>query len=302
MPRSIAAVALATAILAGGSAAAGPNPDPPPGVAGGAVDGLTVTAKPRSREQIVRDFVQTYSAPSQFTGRIARIGADFCPQTYGLGTDLNVFITRQVRQRGLEVGAPGKGSGVCNANVRIIFTEDPQWLVEQMASANDSFLGYHHRVGKKEALQVRQPVQGWYVNETMDIDGQVVPDAPGAETDGDAAWLRVLGRTKGLVTRTRSVLIVVDLRATPGVELTALADHIAMLALAQTTVQAACKPMPSITNLFDKSCPAELRAEALTDNDLAYLKALYTTEPTLPPAALQGSIAKKMASILRKAR
>lgn len=297
MFRANLALALVSAILAGGAAAA-PAPTPP--AQGAAVDGVTVTARPRTQDQVVRDFVQTYATESPVIGnpQIARMRSEVCPFTFGLSDNFNNFITYRVRQLALQAGAPGTGSGDCTINVRIVITDDPQPFMDEVAKKYDGLLGYHYVAQTRKVSRVKHPAQAWYVTETEDFNGGFTTDSP----DPIEGYMPIAGSriTKGWRSWIRSVLIIVDLDSIEGMEIGEVADHVAMLALAQGQTQTECKPMPSIINLFNDTCPEPFRAKAMTDSDLAYLKALYSTSETLQANGQKAQIAREMAKILKE--
>jgi hypothetical protein len=88
-------------------------------------------------------------------------------------------------------------------------------------------------------------------------------------------------------------LIVVDLDKVNGIKLSALTDDVAMLALAQTAAFEVCQPVASITNLTAPGCDT-LKTDALSNNDQAYLHALYAIDPNDSLIQQQGKIAYEM--------
>ena len=73
---------------------------------------------------------------------------------------------------------------------------------------------------------------------------------------------------------------------------------IALLSLAQTVSFEVCQPVASIANLTATGCDRELQSRALSDNDLAYLRALYSVDPHDSLIQQQGKIALEMKKIL----
>ena len=73
------------------------------------------------------------------------------------------------------------------------------------------------------------------------------------------------------------MVIVADPTRLSDDEVGTLADYIALLALSQITSLDTCQTLPSIANLLTPNCPA--KADALTGNDLAWLKGLYKMSP-----------------------
>jgi hypothetical protein len=96
-----------------------------------------------------------------------------------------------------------------------------------------------------------------------------LPDA--IKTNVDASRL-----ANGLRATFDHVTIVANPLAIPA-GLSAIEDYIAIMALAQINSLDKCRTLPSITNLLAAGCV--LDAQAITANDLAYLKALYAADP-----------------------
>ena len=66
-----------------------------------------------------------------------------------------------------------------------------------------------------------------------------------------------------------------------------------MLALSQPQTLDGCNAMPSIFDLMSSSCARE-RPKALTESDMAYLKALYAADITTSGALGQENVANGM--------
>jgi hypothetical protein len=88
----------------------------------------------------------------------------------------------------------------------------------------------------------------------------------------------------GMTTRMSAVIILVDTKAIMGMELGTLADHFALLSLAEARQGRNCKEVESIANLMAKDCDPALAAKAITRNDIRMLTALYQ----VPDDRLQG--------------
>ena len=71
-----------------------------------------------------------------------------------------------------------------------------------------------------------------------------------------------------------------------------------MLALSQTQSFEACKSIPSITNLISPICSADLKPTAITDTDMAFLKAVYTMDPGMSLQEQQNYISDEIAKSL----
>jgi hypothetical protein len=76
-----------------------------------------------------------------------------------------------------------------------------------------------------------------------------------------------------------SVIVVISLRRVQGLNYGQLTDYVAMVGLAQPGTDADLGGAPSILQLFDAHPPQPLPA-GLSDWDVQFLRALYTTEQT----------------------
>jgi hypothetical protein len=74
------------------------------------------------------------------------------------------------------------------------------------------------------------------------------------------------------------VLIVADINKLGGHEIGPVSDYIAMLALSHPRSLDDCNELPSILDLMSSRCGAREKPQALTANDIAYLKALYAAD------------------------
>ena len=75
-------------------------------------------------------------------------------------------------------------------------------------------------------------------------------------------------------------------------EIGTLADYIAFLALSQTVQPEQCQELPTILNLFAPGCAAP--PKALTNVDLAYLRAIYKMTATTSARGQRGEIIYQM--------
>jgi hypothetical protein len=80
----------------------------------------------------------------------------------------------------------------------------------------------------------------------------------------------------GLLSGFANVLIIVDSRKISEHSLKSIADYIAMLALTRTSLDG-CGDLPSIIDLLSADCAGRAAPDSLTKADVAYLKALYSS-------------------------
>jgi hypothetical protein len=256
------------------------------------VENVTVTGT-RSREAI-SDFVQSFVTSARMTGKMARWEDGICPATTGLKSVFASFITQRLRAVAAQAGAPVNDDPSCKTNVHIVFTTAPQAFVDNTAKTDSELLGYYDTLAQRDALaKVTHPIQAWYSTETRDLRGgksvdnakgggveitfldpavpngfntMVMPHAHSATVTGSR-----LG--DGMRSAFHNIIILINPNKLVEYEIGSLADYISLLALTQLNSLDACQQLPSVVNMLAAGC--ERKADALSDNDLAYLRGLY---------------------------
>jgi hypothetical protein len=131
-----------------------------------------------------------------------------------------------------------------------------------------------------------QPVQAWYTSMMQGADGafRINPGCRGTDdfyyySGPPLMRAESLGRLEsGFRRKLGAVTIIVDTKAVTGMPLGALADHFAMLTLAEARPTRSCKEVESIANLLIKDCDPGLAPKQITDNDIKMLTALYSVD------------------------
>lgn len=204
-----------------------------PGVADG-----TMVGDARRESSAYVDMARIRSGP---TGG-AREGV--CPLVRGASAEVNAYVASRLRQVAKEVGAE-YAHQACEPNVVVLFTADPEQLLSE-ASRTKRF--NYSGVSNRKAQQFKastQPVRWMHGSATL---GMKTRDA-----------------------RPYNALVVVDASKAADVKISALADYVSMVSLADVQTRAA--PDHSIINLFDNAKGAA--PQAMTDADRAYLRAVY---------------------------
>ncbi len=258
-------------------------------------------------ERVLHDFIRSYTAPSPAIGKVARWRYGVCPAVTGLPPAWNKLVTTRVREIAGLAGAP-VGADDCRANIDIVFTKNPQVLLDGIRAKKSFLLGYHDLANEENLARMTHPVQAWYMTQTVDATGAVHTDDklhtqgiylghdyyPNAHVEHWDGTHLADGRLSELM----HIMVVADLAKINGVNLAAMADYVAMMSLAQTAAFEACQPVPSIANLMAPAC--ELKAARLTDSDLAYLHALYAIDPRDSLVQQRGQMAFEMKKSLAK--
>jgi hypothetical protein len=290
---------LPLALVLAAPASAQQTPSPPSQSPPTTVQGVTVTAKPEPQKPTASaysralSFIESQGQTAQ-TGKIARWDDPVCPMTLGLSPDQAKFISYRVRHVADLVGAPRIRGNTCQSNVEIVFTAEPQKLLDAVAAKRSAYLGYHHIAEAKQLAAVTHPIQGWYLTATRGAGGATAEDvaagnlgsmagAPGSAESAMNAGNSPSGCAGSRISDCRSsqfanILIVVDANRLQDVKIGQIADYVAFLALAQMKPVDKCGPNPTILDLLSTDCTDRSAPTGLTETDLGYLKGLYNAE------------------------
>jgi hypothetical protein len=292
--RCSVAAALVAAALAGAPAA----------IAQTSTDDIVVTGLSRDRAQ---SFVSQLSATPPSVDQMGRWDQAVCVGVAGLPARQGQFIADRVAQRAYQVGLrPGEPG--CAPNISIVVAPDASVAAQRMFEQNESLFAYRYETGVatlgQEAftrfLNTDRPVRWWHVTRTMSADGEpigsggVTPSMSQGGFDG-AQTVRSNGSMLRQATRQDfgRVVIIIDGRSAGTVQLAALADYVAMVALAQVNPEGDTSSFPTVLNLF--SVTGGAAPTGLTAWDLAYLDALYKADRDASSVTQQqADIARRM--------
>ncbi len=270
-------------------------------------DSITVTEGKVARE-VIEAFISSHAAPTQALDQMARWKVPMCPMAVGVPEEFARFVEQRVRAVAAEVGAP-VGDASCQQNVSIIFTPEPQTMVNEIRRRSSAFLGYHHSTARgDEMAKVTHPMQAWHMTGTRDLRGNLETDNPRNQTNTlvirypavpplpETAFVELYmpnaraasvtgGRLgNGLSSEFTHALIVADIQWAAEPEIGTIADAMALLALSRPVLSDACQSMTSILDLLAKDCARSSEIKALSAGDLAFLRGLYkmTVDANLP--------------------
>jgi hypothetical protein len=280
------------------------------------VPSVTVTApRPPDPHELEGDsvpkFIAAHGAPSVVIGQLARWHEPICPETSGMSTSFNQFVTARVQAVADAVGAPRDTAPRCRPNIMIFFTTKPEALITDVAKRKPDALGTHSQRSLKQLVAIEFPVQAWYMTATRGDRGDVASDPMDMNfvqggtsacngslltNDPAAGCWRPSGRlgtrlATGKDSLLRSVLIIVNTNTVVGRTAGEVADYIAVIALSPTHPPETCGQLPSILDLFATNCDNSKRPDAVTAGDLGFLRALYATD-------LQETLSLERADIL----
>jgi hypothetical protein len=166
-----------------------------------------------------------------------------CPLVRGASAEVNAYVAARLHQVARQAGA-SYAKQACEPNVVVLFSAEPDQLIQAATKAKR----FNYRGAPVAAV------------EAFKAGGGPVRWVHGGDLRGSAAG----------DARPHNALIVVDTAKAGDVKVSALADYLAMVSLAD--VRARPAPANSILALFDATNSAP---QALTDADQAYLRSVY---------------------------
>jgi hypothetical protein len=264
---------------------------------------IPAMAQPVS-DQAIKDFVDSHAAVTHL-GKIARWEDPVCPQVTGLPANFTKFIAKRVREVAAQVGAPVDPDETnCKSNIEIVFTTTPQDLLNSIRQKQPVMLGYYDSSPQADEIaKVKHVIQAWHATQQVDLRGNKMIESnnPTRPNGRDLNLTASDGRRTGdgvHSTYYRGVVV-----ADPGklvdYEIGTLADHIAMLALAQPASLDVCQELPSILDMTNPACRKDKPVKALTKADTGYLQGLYKTLQTGASLSLQkDSIAYQIRQVM----
>ncbi|WP_310498185.1 hypothetical protein, partial [Sandarakinorhabdus sp.] len=255
---------------------------------------ITVTGKridAATAQAGARKMVADVLPPSPRGGQYARWNTPLCLKVIGLESAPATLVMRRFMAIAAGAGAE-MAKGRCKPNVSITFTADGAALATQLLQKRPNSFSYDVLAGADRDAWLNQPlpVRWWSATRIESADGSPAYNGPSTAlmSAGGAADLGSLGNSdsvsldswsgslidsKARLSAT-SATVIVDVPRATGVDLGALASHIAMAVLSQARLRNQAAPDQSILGLF-RAGPAA--PTDLTPWDRALLTALYTT-------------------------
>lgn len=262
--------------------------NPPP-------ESVTVTAD-KAREA-TQKFVESLAAPSRITGKTARWETPICPYIVGVQPKAVAYMTQRLKEIATEAGAPFNDRKGCQPNLQVIFNPAPDALMQDVKAKMPWVLGYYDSSQERDRLAVfDRPVKAWYRTATRDVHGILHPDKADVTSKRRETPILSSKLNDGLQPEMYSILIIANPDMLTGHAPEAVADYVAMLALAQVQESEECRNLPSIANLLAKDCADA--PEGVTINDLGYLRGVYGAHAGLVAHLQKNEIANGMEQTL----
>jgi hypothetical protein len=260
----------------------------------------TIVVTGRTPEQ-TQSFVERIAAVPT-ADQLARWDRQICPSVAGLPARQGQFLADRIAQRAFALGLQAGEAG-CQGNVAVFVTNDSDAMARQMFEQDPSLFAYLGGGGLvtlgrgafDDFLNSQRPVRWWHVSETIGADGRALHGDASQGGFSNAPMARAQGTRLRNETRQdfARVIIIVDARRVGSANLAALADYIAMVALAGIDPGADTSAFPTVLNLFN--APPGSAVAGMTDWDLGYLDGLYNaTRAAVSAQQQQREIARRM--------
>ncbi|MGZ6020893.1 MAG: hypothetical protein ACXWKO_19680 [Phenylobacterium sp.] len=298
---------MAAAIAGVGLLAAGPAAGDPAKPAA-SVSGVTVTAPEKANPLVNPEaqFVRGHLAQNR-NQQYARFRDPVCVRVIGLPPEFDAFIAKRVVELAKAVNAPVDPSAACTPNVNVIFSPKPQAQLDDIARRRDILFGFHFIAETKKLSTFTRPVQAYYLTRARDTLGNNILELleqPPCVSSGngppcDIKAPAVMGKAgsrlgNDMSTELVHALILADANKVANEKIGAVADYVAVLALARWQGLERCNSLPTILNLMADGCEADAVAEAATPGDLGLLRGLYSVDPRESGSLQRMNIAGRM--------
>ena len=255
-----------------------------------------VEVQGRRLRQQVQSFIQEAAAPPPGR-RLARWNRKVCVGVTNMDARYAQLMLDRIAtisaDVGIDMGTPG-----CKPDVMVVMSADAGALAR--ALVEDDPRGFRPSTSATDlgprALELFQsteaPVRWWHVSLPVTVDtGQVAIELVGEHVIGREGHEPLIVPVRN-ASRVRSnvredlarVIIVIDVAKVGQVGFGALSDYVAMVALAQLSLDADTSKYNTVLNLFADGSD---RLAGLTQWDKDYLKSLYTARNDLARATQQ---------------
>ncbi len=287
----------------------GPGQEQGPSPAPHALPDVTTTV---TREEAVLRYVDALPEVNRATEPLARFDRQVCPRVVNLAEAPAQVVTERIRRAALDAGLSIDGPD-CSPNLVVVFTLDGDAsAAEHRRTAPQVFDGVARtrRAGRtqlREFMESDEPVRWWHATEDVPAHGwlnlssfQSVVE-PGTELPTGEVRSRSASRLSGASSKMEInfALVIVDMNHIDAVDLNALGDYAAFVALAQIDPEAEVSGSDTILTLFE---PGAGPMTAMSEMDRSYLRALYRLTDESDRAAIQqGELASRILRDLERA-
>jgi len=202
------------------------------------------------------------------------------------------LVLERISSAAEAAGAPLATEAHCtHPNFYVVFTDRPQQLLQMWRRHDPSMYGFAAPLAVNEFVDAPVPVRTWYNTEmeaAQEGGASVGGDSVGITSAAGSSSFSSNGlggvpNVRGYASRIEynvvrnfwSVIVLIDLAKVRRLELTTVADYVAMVGLARVHMGADVGGAPTVLRLFSTS--NDPAPSGLTSWDKSFLKALYHT-------------------------
>lgn len=252
-------------------------------------DPLVVKGANRARSL---DYVRAVTQLSS-SGQVSKRPNQLCPLVAGAQPEINRYVLVRLREVANEVGVQF-ATRSCQPDLLVLFSREPEEMLRK-ARARGKIRYDDISIPRVDRFRANAHPVRW-LSRTMAVPVQ-------GQADGgfsDAAFVTFQAPGSRIVQPVASVLyhsiVVVDVRKADGVPVSALADYVSFVSLANIRVGAVQPSYASILDLF-ASPDAPKR---LSTADKAYLRAVYKVRSHIGASDQLGPLATAMVDELQR--
>lgn len=231
-------------------------------------------------------------------GQLSRFDWAVCPAAVGLSPADNMAIVERMR-RVAEAAGIKRAAADCRPNALVIVTRDKSELIERLHKQHPAYFTGMADGDVRRLARGRGSAAAWHVEGLLDRDGKEVPrDQIGGNyvVDVTDSPSRI---TPGTRPHFAASVLVVELRALSGLTITQLADYAAMRTFARTDpARLENSAAPTILTVLDAPMDSAIPI-TLTDWDLGFLKALYSSNENRYAGQQRNEIRSRLKDDLR---
>jgi hypothetical protein len=267
---------LVLSLVAGTAVAQTPAPAPAP-PSGAEPETVYSDAQQQQDQSLSHRTVESLLAPVEgLESQYSRWKRPVCFNVYGLAPAVKYVMERRMKEIAAQVGAPLDRDESCAPSVTIVFTTDPPATLESVAKVRPWLVPGLGMI--RSRVREEQPIQAWYATGVRGSNGRMSLLYDGYDDEPQRIGTSVFNHLdSGIETEIASVLVVVNTKTIMGMPLGSLADHFALVSLAEANFSRKCKPIRTVANLMHKDCDPALTATEITPGDTAMLTGLYKT-------------------------
>lgn len=248
---------------------------------------IVVTAERAALSRRIGAFVSSIT-PETGNDQVARWDRHLCLRVEGVSAAQQAYFAGTIADAGREVGLDIDRNRICEPSVYVIFSRDPNGLLNRIDESRPDFFGAIPPDRQIALAASTGPVR-WL--SFAQLRGAAGERPTGFSIDiGKGGVERTIPSLRSTPSRLReggrsdlqSMVVLVDASRLAGVSNRSLAAFLSMVVLGNVRPDHQAGESPSILGLFAAARPGAVVTEGLTEWDWAYLRSLYAGVSNVP--------------------